>query len=87
MSSLCYTIIKEINQDAGSTGRKRGIMNTREELEKIINYINGVFERMKDKEYSYQAGAYEVALEGVQRDLKLISEILQLQEEREQYLK
>lgn len=60
-------------------------MNTREELEKIINYINGVFERTKDKENAYQAGAYEVALEGVQRDLKLISEILQLHEEREQY--
>lgn len=60
-------------------------MNTREELEKIINYINGVFERTKGKENAYQAGAYEVALEGVQRDLKLISEILQLHEEREQY--
>ena len=62
-------------------------MNTREELQKIIDYINGVFARTRDKDHAYQSGAYEVALEGVQRDLQLIDEILKLQEEREQYLK
>lgn len=57
-------------------------MNTREELEKIINYIDGVFERVNDKDYSYQAGAYQAALEGVKRDLQLINEILELRKER-----
>lgn len=61
-------------------------MNTREELQKIINYINGVLERTDWQNNAYKSGAYEAALEGVQRDLQLISEILQLREEREQII-
>ena len=82
MSTVCYNIIKEINQDAGSTGRKRGIMNTREELAKIIDLISGALERNSTKEFPYQAGAYEVVLKGVKKDLELINEILEIQENR-----
>ena len=77
-----YNIIKEINQDAGSTGRKRGIMNTREELAKIIDLISGALDRYSTKELPYKAGAYEVTLQSVKKDLEIINEILEIKENR-----
>lgn len=57
-------------------------MNTREELEKIITYIENVLERYENADFCYQAGAYDAALNGVKRDLELINEILELRKDR-----
>lgn len=57
-------------------------MNTREELEKIIDRIDDVLERMEGKSGDYKSGAYEVFLEFIKADLSTISEILELRETR-----
>ena len=57
-------------------------MNTREELEKIITYIENVLERCEETDFCYKAGAYNAALNGVKRDLELINEILELRKDR-----
>lgn len=58
-------------------------MNTREEIEKIIDRIEGALERNADKSYEYQAGAYEAVLEIVQGDLETICEVLKIRNGRE----
>lgn len=82
MSTVCYNIIKENNQSAAAAAESEEIMNTREELAKIANYISGVLQRYQDKDFAFQSGAYQAALEGVKRDLDSINEILELQEKR-----
>lgn len=57
-------------------------MNTREELEKIIEYINGVKYHASNKGSAYQAGAYEVALELIRNDLETIAKVLETRENR-----
>lgn len=57
-------------------------MNTREELEKIITYIENILERYEKADFCYKAGAYDAALNGVKRDLELINEILELRKDR-----
>lgn len=57
-------------------------MNTREELEKIIDRIDDFLERMEDKSDAYKAGACDIFLDFIKGDLSTISEILELRETR-----
>lgn len=57
-------------------------MNTREELEKIINRIDDVFDLTEGKSNDYKAGAYETFLECIKGDLAIINKILELRETR-----
>lgn len=57
-------------------------MNTREELEKIIDRIDDILERMDGKSDAYKSGAYEVFLDFIRGDLSTINEILELRERR-----
>lgn len=57
-------------------------MDIREELDKIINRIDDVFDRMEGKSNDYKSGAYEVFLEFIKQDLGTINEILELREAR-----
>ena len=57
-------------------------MNTREELEKIIERIESALERNSDKSYEYQAGAFEAVLEIVRGDLETVCEVLKIRNER-----
>lgn len=82
MPHLLYNNSKEKNQDAAAAAESEETMNTREELEKIITYIENVLERYENADFCYQAGAYDAALNGVKRDLELINEILELRKDR-----
>lgn len=57
-------------------------MNTREELEKIIEYINGVKSRASGESFAYQSGAYDVALKSIRNDLEIIAKVLKTRENR-----
>lgn len=57
-------------------------MNTREEIEIIIEYINGVKSRASGESFAYKSGAYEAALELIQNDLETIAKVLETRENR-----
>lgn len=57
-------------------------MDIREELDKIINSIDDLFDRIEGKSNDYKSGAYEIFLDSLKADLGTINEILELREKR-----
>lgn len=57
-------------------------MNIREEIQKVINWINESMESCSDKNNDYKSGAFESTLRIAARDLDTICKILELREQR-----
>lgn len=57
-------------------------MNTREEIQKVINWINEAMERCSDKSNDYKSGAFEATLRIAARDLDTICKLLDLRDQR-----
>lgn len=58
-------------------------MNTREELQKIVNWIDKTFETAQDQNNDYKSGAYAASLEIVKNDIEVLIHVLEFRANQE----